>query len=190
VDVRPELVLASRSPQRRHLLEEAGIGFRRGPFPDIEEELRADLEPAAAVRLLAEQKARAVMPRVPSAVVLAADTVIVLEGEVLGKPRDAADAGRMLRRLSGRAHEVATGVAVGQGERLESGVDVSRVAFRVLTEGEIEAYVGTGEPLDKAGSYAIQGGAAAFVDRLEGEVDTVIGLPIGLVRTLLARLLG
>jgi len=199
-----ELLLASRSPRRTRILEAAGIPFRLGPAPDVDESLPPGLAPAAAARALAERKARAVVGRVPGELVLCADTLVVLPGgdlpgddlpgddlqggEVLGKPRDAADAVRMLTRLSGRTHEVATGVAVARDARLESGVDVARVTFRSLGSAEIEAYVRTGEPLDKAGAYAIQGGARAFVARLEGAQDTVIGLPVALVGDLLRRM--
>ena len=197
-----DLLLASRSPRRRRILEAAGIPYRLGPVPDVDESLPPGLAPAAAARAMAVRKARAVVarggggllhgagPLAPGAdtLVLCADTLVYLaDGEVLGKPADAAEAVRMLTRLGGRTHSVATGVAVAQGEQLESGVDVTRVTFRALAQAEIEAYVQTGEGLDKAGAYAIQGGARPFVERLEGAADTVIGLPIALVKDLLRR---
>lgn len=181
----PSLVLASRSPRRARLLEEAGIPFRRGPFPDIDETLSTGLAPPDAAREVAERKALAVARLVSGETVLAADTVVHLGAEVLLKPRDAEDARRMLARLSGRAHEVATGVAVVRARSLESGVAVARVVFRDIGPEEIQAYVASGEPMDKAGAYGIQGGAAAFVRALEGQRDTVIGLPLDLVRHLL-----
>lgn len=184
----PELVLASRSPRRARILEAVGIPFRLGPVPDVDETLPPRLAPPAAARALAERKVRAVGDRVGSGLVLCADTLVYLgDDEVLGKPRDAGEAARMLASLSGRTHEVATGLALARGARLESGVDVARVTFRVLDPVEIEAYVRGGEPLDKAGAYAIQGGAAAFVERLEGASDTVVGLPVTLLRHLLRR---
>ena len=191
------LLLASRSPRRRSLLEAAGIPFRVGPAPDVDESLPPGLDPAAAARALAERKARVVLTRYAPAIrklaagalVLTADTLVYLSAtEVLGKPADPADAERMLARLSGRTHSVATGVALADPRRIESGVDVTQVTFRTLEPLEIEAYVRGGEPLDKAGAYGIQGGARSFVARVEGAEDTVIGLPIALVRTLLARL--
>lgn len=182
------LLLASRSPRRRSLLEAAGIPFRVGPAPDVDESLPPGLAPAAAVRALAERKALAVRARAAGELVLTADTLVYLSAaEVLGKPTDPADAVRMLTRLSGRTHAVATGVALADARRLESDVDVTQVTFRHLEPSEIEAYVRGGEPLDKAGSYGIQGGARSFVAHVEGAQDTVIGLPIALVRTLLDR---
>jgi septum formation protein len=184
-----ELLLASRSPRRARILEAAGIPFRLGLVPDVDESVPPGLAPAAAAQALAERKARAVAPRAPGGLVLCADTLVHLEGgEVLGKPSGRAEAVGMLTRLSGRTHQVATGVALARGGRIESGVDVARVTFRALERAEIQAYVRSGEPLDKAGAYAIQGGARAFVEHLEGAEDTVIGLPVALVRELLGRL--
>lgn len=170
------------------LLDAAGIPFVRGSFPDVDETPPGGLPPPAVAQALAEAKARAVVPLAEGRSVLAADTVVFLGAEVLGKPSGPDEARRMLRRLSGRMHAVATGVAVARGGRLESGVAVSRVTFRPLLDVEVAAYVAGGEPLDKAGAYAIQGGAAGFVTCLEGEEDTVVGLPIQLVRRLLDRL--
>jgi len=187
----PDLLLCSRSPRRVRLLEAAGIPFRPGPVPDVDETPPPGLAPHAAARALAERKVRAVVGDAGDALALCADTLVALaDGTLLGKPADEDEAARMLARLSGRVHEVATGVAVARGRRLESGVDVARVRFRPLDPLEIEAYVRTGEPLDKAGAYAIQGGAKGFVERLDGALDTVIGLPVALVVELLGRLRG
>ena len=184
-----DLLLASQSPRRSRILEAAGIPFRLGPVPDVDESLPSGLAPAAAARALAERKARAVAPRAPDDLVLCADTLVYLgDDEVLGKPSGPGEAVGMLTRLSGRTHQVATGVALAHRGRIESGVDVARVTFRTLAAAEIEAYVRSGEPLDKAGAYAVQGGARVFVERLEGAEDTVIGLPVALVRELLKRL--
>ena len=181
--------MASRSPRRVRILEEAGIPFRLGPAPDVDESLPPGLAPAAAARALAERKAEAVVARVAGSVVLCADTLVYLsDDEILGKPSGEADAIRMLTRLSGRTHSVATGVALAAGARRVSDVAVARVTFRDLGSAEIGAYVRTGESLDKAGAYAIQGGARGFVDRLEGATDTVIGLPLALLEGLLERL--
>jgi septum formation protein len=142
------------------------------------------------VRAFALRKARHVAARVERGTVLAADTLIDLDGELLGKPADAADARRMLERLSGRAHRVHTGVALvhrPDGREMD-GVATSTVVFRPLSAAEIERSVVSGEPFGKAGAYAIQGGAREFVARLDGELDNVIGLPMALVRTLLERL--
>lgn len=184
------LVLASRSPRRRALLAAAGIPFELGPFPDCDETWPSGANPGEGVRLLAERKVRAVAALLPERTVLAADTMVVDQGELLGKPRDSAHAARMLTRLSGSRHEVVTGVALARGGVVESDVASTTVEFRALARAEVDAYVATGEGLDKAGAYAIQGGAAAFVARLEGSWDTVIGLPIALVRQLFVRLEG
>lgn len=139
------------------------------------------------MRVIARRKAVAVAARGAVGTLLAADTVIDLDGELLGKPRDAADAARMLARLAGRAHAVHTGVALlHRGARTigVDGVATSIVHFKPLTAAAIAAYVATGEPDGKSGSYAIQGGAAAFLERLEGDVDNVVGLPLALVRRL------
>jgi septum formation protein len=182
------ILLASQSPRRAELLRRAGIPFDPGPAPGVDETPPPGLDPPAVARALAEKKARHVARDLPDRVVLAADTVVHVDGEVLGKPHDAADAARMLRALSGRRHRVATGVAVVHRGRLESGVETATVVFRALSPEEVEAYVAGGEPMDKAGAYALQGGAARFVTSLEGAEDAVVGLPIRLVRDLLGRL--
>ncbi len=186
------LVLASRSPRRRAMLSDAGIHFEVHDYPDVDETPAAGLTaPHDVVRELAERKARAAALRTPHVVVLAADTLVFLDGAILGKPHDAAEARIMLRELAGREHEVATGVAVAGPDdeariRVVSGADSTRIAFRDLTDDEIAAYVASGEPLDKAGAYALQGGARRFVTSIDGAEDTVIGLPLHLVQRLLA----
>lgn len=184
---RPPL-LCSGSPRRVELLLAAGVPFERGAAPDVDETPPAGVEVHDVARALAERKARAAAARAPGATVICADTTVVLGGELLGKPRDPADAAAMLRRLAGREHVVVTGVAVARGDDLASGADRAVVAFRPIAEAEVAAYVATGEPLDKAGAYAIQGGAARFVVRVAGRVDTIVGLPVPLVVDLLARL--
>ncbi len=187
------LILASRSPRRRDLLEAAGIDFETHEYPDIDETPAAGLtDPLDIVRELAERKARAALLRTPHVVLLTADTLVFLDGRILGKPDDAAEAVSMLRALSGRTHEVATGVAlagpVGEGRsHVLSAAEITRVSFRTLSEEEIVAYVAAGEPLDKAGAYAIQAGAKGFVSGIEGAEDNVVGLPLQLVRGLLAE---
>lgn len=179
------LVLASASPRRLDLLRAAGVEPVVAPA-DVDESPSRRESPLVLVERLARAKALAVLA--DDDVVLGADTEVVLDDEALGKPRDAADAAATLRRLSGRAHEVLTGVALAGGGRLVSGVVRTTVRFRALDDDEIGAYVASGEPLDKAGSYAIQGGAATFVESIDGDLDNVIGLPIRLVEALLRDL--
>lgn len=148
-------------------------------------------KPASYALRNAAEKARAVAALQPDAVVLAADTIVVLGDEILEKPQDAAHAAEMLRRLSGREHVVMTGVCVWRpvpgGFREAADTVLTRVVFRSLSEPEIAAYVASGEPMDKAGAYAIQGGAAGFVERIDGPHDNVVGLPLDAVKRLLAR---
>lgn len=165
------------------LLRQAGLDFVIRP-PHVDETPMPGLAPVMLAETLAVVKARAVSADADE-VVLAADTVGELDGALLVKPVDAADARRMLRAMSGRTHAVHTGVAVRRGDSVRSNVETTHVAFRALAPEEIDAYVSTGEPLDKAGAYAIQGGAADFVARVDGPLDNVVGLPMGLVRALL-----
>lgn len=174
------LVLASSSPRRAALLRAAGYEFDVRPS-GLEEWPYAGGDPARYAESLARAKAAGGADEV----VIGADTIVVLDGSVLGKPAHAERAAAMLRRLSGRTHEVVTGVAVRHGGSVRSGHARARLTLRALQEDEIRAYVETGEPLDKAGAYAYQGGATRFVTRLEGDSDTVIGLPLALVRELL-----
>jgi septum formation protein len=181
-------LLCSASPRRAALLAEAGLPFERGEPPAVDETPPPGLAAADVPEALAARKARAAARRHPGRAVVAADTGVVLGGDLLGKPAGTEDAKAMLRRLSGRAHRVVTAVAVARDARLLLGRETTTVTFRTLSPAEIDAYVATGEPLDKAGSYAIQGGAAGFVSRREGAIDTVVGLPVALVRRLLAEL--
>ncbi len=179
------LVVASGSPRRHRLLRAAGYRFEIAA-PDVDESPRPGESPAALVLRLAHAKA-ATVPS--SAVVLAADTVVVLGQDILGKPTDAAEAVAMLTRLSGSTHQVMTGWVVrAGGATAASGVETTHVGFRRLLEDEILDYVGGGEPLDKAGAYAIQGGAAEFVERLDGSHSNVVGLPMEAVTEALAIL--
>ncbi|KLU59564.1 septum formation protein Maf [Peptococcaceae bacterium CEB3] len=177
------LILASSSPRRRKLLRDWGYEFKV-ISPPVKEELPAGTPPETGVRILAERKAEAGLVRWLKDggryedVILAADTMVVLAGQTLGKPAGAEEAAAMLLRLSGKEHSVLTGVAVRDGARLESGWVETRVRFRDLSAGEIAAYVGTGEPLDKAGAYGIQGAAGAFVREFAGSLSNVIGLPM------------
>ncbi|OFV83893.1 MAG: septum formation protein Maf [Acidobacteria bacterium RIFCSPHIGHO2_01_FULL_67_28] len=183
------LILASASPRRRELLRQAGFTFEV-VAPEVDETYPGGEDPAAFAERLALAKAAQIAQRFTAkddVVVLGADTVVVADGEVLGKPVSADDARAMLRKLSGIAHRVITGVALAApgAARRAVGHEVTRVFFRPLTEEEITAYVATGEPLDKAGAYAAQGRAARFVTRVEGCYFNVVGLPVALVDRLL-----
>lgn len=175
--MRLPVVLASGSPRRRELLKRLISDFEV-VVADVDEEALTVTDPFETAERLAEAKAQAVAPLRPGALVIGADTVVALDGEQFAKPRDAADARRMLRTLSGRTHVVATGVCLLQPKATMVFHDRTLVAFRELSEAEIADYVATGEPMDKAGAYAIQGGAAGFVARREGSESNVIGLPL------------
>jgi septum formation protein len=182
------LILASASPRRRELLAQAGYKFEVRPAHVPEDPLPGE-EPIAYVVRLAREKAEAVYRelagRGDGLVVLGADTTVVVDGEILAKPQDAADAARMLRMLSGRTHRVITGVALATAQGTEVAAEVTAVRFVTLGEEEIAAYIATGEPMDKAGAYAIQGGAARWIPRIEGCYFNVVGLPLALVTTML-----
>lgn len=180
----PRLVLASQSPRRRELLVQIGIPLEVRPA-HADESILPGETPHRYVLRVAREKARAVAGEI----VLGADTAVVLGAEVLGKPRDGEDAGRMLRALSGTVHEVLTGVCVRRSEpALELDVVVAtKVRFARLSPGEIDWYIATGEPLDKAGAYAIQGSGGAFVLSVEGSVSNVVGLPLAETADLLRR---
>jgi len=182
----PVLVLASASPRRRQLLEMLGIEHRVVP-PDVDEAHRAGEAPADYVVRLARDKARAVSGRDPRPLVLAADTTVILGDELFAKPATVGEAVEMLGRLAGRTHQVYTGVALAQGERVETALDVSDVTFRRLSRDQIANYVATGEPMDKAGAYAIQGKGAALINGIRGDFFGVMGLPLRLVLDLLER---
>ncbi len=187
-----ELILASQSPRRRELLARLGVSFTVRAA-DVNETINPAEPPILEVARLSRKKAAAVSAGEED-VVVAADTVVVLDGRVLGKPRDGAEAVRMLRALSGREHQVMTGVTVRRGAFLRSGTAVTKVHFRALSEAEIAAYVASGEPMDKAGAYGIQGLAAIFVEWLEGDYYNVMGLPLcplaGLLREAGVTVLG
>ena len=190
----PQLVLASASPRRRELLTQAGFAFRV-EVADIPEDPQPGEDPIAYVTRLAREKAETVSRRIaePSAVVLGADTTVVIDGLILGKPESPDDAARMLRQLSGRTHHVMTGVAVATGEAANIqtlvAAETTAVEFLSLSQQEIDNYVATGEPMDKAGAYAIQGRAARWIPRIHGCYFNVVGLPLALVSSLLAALL-
>ena len=180
-----KFVLASGSPRRREILYLLGLEHEVRP-PDVDERLRPGEEPGVQARRLAVEKASSTAADGDD-LILAADTLVVLGEEILGKPVDEADAVRMLMKLQGRRHEVHTGLALRFGDRIESDVAVTRVWFRSLDAAECEEYVASGEPLDKAGAYGIQGLGAVLVQRIEGEYFNVMGLPVQLLLSLLAR---
>ncbi len=182
------VVLASGSPRRRELLAQMGVTEFEVLPARGEETAPAGLAPADYVTYLARQKAREVAVLRPDHTVIGADTVVVLDGQVLGKPADRADAVRMLTALSGRAHEVYTGIAVCVGERELTHAECTKVWFRPLTQAEIEAYVDSGEPMDKAGGYGIQGKACVMIRGIEGDYYNVVGLPVCALRQLLSEL--
>ena len=171
-----EVILASQSPRRKELM-----GLFHIPFTvrvsDADEAMPPELSPAEAVALVSRRKAEAV-PRQADDLVIAADTIVVLGEEILGKPKDPADARRMLRLLSGRDHQVMTGMTLLRGEQALVCTEITDIHFRPLSDREIDAYIRTGEPMDKAGSYGIQGGAALFAERLVGDYYNVMGLPV------------
>jgi septum formation protein len=183
---RPSIVLASASPRRKELLAQAGTLFEICPA-DIPENARPGETPVAFAERMAVEKARVVRKTRPERIILAADTVVALGREILGKPRDAEDARRMLRVLSGKSHEVTTGVCVCGPGFEDVGSETTTVCFSEIPDEEIFDYVASGEPLDKAGGYAIQGGACDFVEAVGGRVDTVIGLDVSLALRLLAQ---
>lgn len=174
--LRIPLVLASASPRRRDLLNRLGLTFTVSPS-DADETWPEDLATGPATEAIALRKARAVPA--PEALVLAADTVVVLDGEILGKPANRDHAAATLRRLSGRTHEVVTGLALAAGRREATAHETTRVTFAALSDAEIAAYVATGSPLDKAGSYGIQDDLGALlVERIDGDYSNVVGLPL------------
>jgi septum formation protein len=180
-----KVVLASSSPRRRDLLNLIGIAHEVRP-PNLDESMRPREAPRRHAERLARDKASAIAMRDPDLITIAADTIVVINRKVLGKPVDKKDAARMLTILSGREHTVITAVAVSRGKKLRSAIEEVQVKFRRLREEEIDAYIATGEPMDKAGAYGIQGFGATIVERVEGDYFAVMGLPlvrlIGLMR--------
>ena len=173
------LILASTSPRRRDLLMQVGLNFEVVPS-SVEEEHQDGLSPLEVARTLAREKASDVASRLSSGIVIGADTIVVLEGEILGKPKDPEDAFQILRKLSGRSHDVITALAlidIDSGKMI-TGEEITRVFFKEMIDQEISAYISTGEPMDKAGAYGIQGRGILFVRRIEGCYTNVVGLPM------------
>lgn len=176
-----DIILASQSPRRRELLTRMGLSFQVRAA-DIDEHMDRSLPPDQLVETISAEKARAVAAQVgPEPIVIAADTVVAWNGEILGKPVDEPDARRMLGELSGQTHEVYTGFTVRRGERSVTRSQMTQVTFRPLSPEEIAAYVSTGEPMDKAGSYGIQGFGSLLVEGIRGDYFNVMGLPVCLL---------
>lgn len=183
-----DIILASQSPRRRELLERMGITRFKTLSPDIDERAFDGLPPEELVRRLSAEKAGAVADRVDDgAMIIAADTVVALDGTVLGKPDDELEAFKMLSTLSGVRHQVYTGVTVLLGEERFTEHEVTDVTFRELSEQEIEQYVATGEPMDKAGAYGIQGYGALLIEGISGDYYNVMGLPVCRLGRMLSR---
>ncbi len=183
----PTVLLASQSPRRRELLTLIGIPHVVRPA-DIDERFLPGEEPPAHAQRLAREKAAVVARIEPDAVVIGSDTIVVVDGDVLGKPADADQARVMLRRLSGRSHTVMTAVAVRWHDEERVAVEQVEVTFGVLDDARIDAYIATGEPMDKAGAYGIQGYGATIVERVEGDYFSVMGLPLFRLARLLEEL--
>lgn len=184
----PTLILASASPRRKALLDSIGVSFKVQPAR-VPEAWDDSSDPEEVARDLALRKARAVAALQAEGLVVGADTLVCLDGVILGKPRSESEATSMLQRLSGKTHSVVTGVAVvdSRSGREEVAAEVTRVTFRTLSPAEIERYVATGEPMDKAGAYGIQGVGALLVARIEGCYPNVVGLPLVRLAELLSR---
>ena len=175
-----DIILASQSPRRRQVLEEMGLRFSVEPS-QIEEHLDETLPLGKAIEQLAKAKALPIARKHPQSIIIGADTLVAIDGRVLGKPQDEADAARMLRLLSGRAHQVVGGVAILCGNEEVLFHSVSEVRFFTISEEEIAAYIQSGEPMDKAGAYGIQGLGRQFVEGINGDYFNIVGLPIARV---------
>lgn len=184
----PHIILASQSPRRRQLLSQTGLTDFEVLVPQADESYDPSASPEEIVCSICQKKGQAAreLVRDPNALIIAADTMVFLDGLRLGKPKDEADAFTMLSALSGRTHHVCTGVTVCQGPRLETRSETTAVTFRPIAEREIWAYIRTGDPMDKAGSYGVQGKAALFVSGIQGDYFNVMGLPLYLLGQMLA----
>ena len=182
----PRLILASGSPRRSEIMNSVGWEFTKH-VPDIDEDAIPGEAPSDYVQRLALEKAEAVGATYPGEIILAADTTVVIGDEIIGKPTDLADARRMLELLSGNWHEVLTGIAVTRNGVADVGLQSTRVKFAEMTEAEIDFLIEKGDPLDKAGAYAVQAQAALFIEGIEGDYWNVVGLPISLVYEMVRR---
>jgi septum formation protein len=190
VPIMPRIILASGSPRRRELLSKIYDEFEI-ITSEVDESFGADIMPVDGVQILSVRKGRAVAEKLSAdCLVISSDTLVEVDGKPLGKPTSREDAYGMLRLLSGRYHNVHTGVAVHYDGRVISGVDTARVKFKPLTDEEIYAYIDGGEPMDKAGAYAIQGEGGRFVEGFDGSFDTIMGLSVSLTESLIERICG
>ena len=182
-------ILASTSPRRAELLRKEGINFEVVVPENINEE-QVSADPASHVLELSKKKAENVAKKVRDSIILGADTIVVLDGEILGKPKDSDEAFKMLKKLSGKEHEVYTGISLVNKEKgkVLSGYQLTKVKFNQLKDEEIKDYIDTGEPLDKAGAYGIQGMGNFLVEKIEGDLDNVIGLPLRKLEELLIKI--
>lgn len=187
-EINMQIILASASPRRREILSSVCRNFSI-IVSETDESFPGYVHPSEAVKILAERKGRAVLDTLggADAFIISSDTLVELDGKPLGKPTDKADAHAMLRELSGKRHNVHTGIAVHSGGKVYSGVATTGVYFREMTDEEIDEYIATGEPMDKAGSYGIQGIGGKFVDKIDGDFDTVVGFSLRLFLTLTER---
>lgn len=183
----PKIILASGSPRRSEILNSVGWEFEKD-VPDVDESERNGESAADYVRRLAEEKAAKIAERHKDIMVLGADTTVVLDGKIIAKPTDLDDARRMLKELSGNWHEVLTGVAIVKNNDVRSAVQSTRVKFDEMRDDDIELLVQKGEPLDKAGAYAVQAQAALFIEKIEGDYWNVVGLPVNLVYKLVREI--
>ncbi len=183
----PKIVLASGSPRRAEILNSVGWAFTK-QVPDVDETEFAGEDPAKYVQRLAKTKAEVIAKGHPDQIVLSADTTVVIDGQIIGKPLDLDDARRMLRLLAGNWHEVLTGVAVAANGVTETGIQCTRVKFCEMTDDEVNFLAEKGDPLDKAGAYAVQAQAALFIEGIEGDYWNVVGLPVSLVYRMVTSL--
>lgn len=183
----PRFILASQSPRRHQLLQQIGVHEFRTVIPDADESYDPTLSPEEIVCSICRKKAEAarILAAEDDAILIAADTMVFLDGLRLGKPQNESEAAAMLHALSGRTHEVCTGVTISQGDRILTHAETTRVTFRAITNEEISSYIASGEPMDKAGAYGVQGKAALFVKRLEGDYFNVVGFPLHLIGNML-----
>ena len=182
-------ILASKSPRRKELLGQIISNFEI-KTAEVDENLPEEIHPREGVEILAVKKGEAVAKDAPDCLVISSDTLVELSGVALGKPKDEDEAKEMLSALSGKAHNVHTGVAVHYGGKVFSGVATTAVYFKEMTPEEINDYVASGDPMDKAGSYGIQSGGGKFVEKIRGDYDTVVGLSVSLVKKLIDEALG
>ena len=177
----PHFILASQSPRRHQLLQQIGVEKFRTVIPDADESYDPTLSPEEIVCSICRKKAEAarILAAEDDAVLIAADTMVFLDGLRLGKPQNEDDAAMMLRALSGRTHEVCTGVTISQGNRILTCAETTRVTFRPITDAEISAYIASGDPMDKAGASGIQGICARYISGIKGDYNNVVGLPVG-----------